>query len=78
MCAVQLHFFQVFLTVLYISGSQLVACGPSNDHCLISKKMPHLARTYANSRKLETRLAPADSAWFLVVYFVIIFVTNAV
>jgi hypothetical protein len=67
-----------FLTVFYSSGSQLVACGPSNDHWLISKKLPPLARVSANSRKLETRLAPAVSAWFLLVYSVIISVMNAV
>jgi hypothetical protein len=78
MYAVQLNFFPVFLTVFYSSGSQLVACGPSNDHWLISKKMPPLASVYAKSRKMETRLAPAVSARFLLVYSVIIFVTNAV
>jgi len=75
---VQLYSFLVFLAVFYSSGSQLVGCGPSNEHWLVSKRLPSLARVSANSFKLETRLDPAVIAWFLLVYSFINFVMNAV
>jgi hypothetical protein len=77
MFAAQLQLFLVFLTVFYSSGSQPVGCGPSNDHWLISNRLSPLARVSANSRELQTRLAAAVSAWFLMEYFVIIFVMIA-
>lgn len=78
MCALQLYSLLVFLTVFYSSASQPVRCRPSNEHWLVSKRLPPLARVSANSCKLGTRLDPAVSGWLLLLHSVINFVMNAV